>query len=308
MAQATPRARDSRVNPGLDAFEGEFWVGGYRAVRGLGAARHGDRCLGVRRDDGTFVVLHAVRRTMRGFGATGARDVRRFLETVAPVRRAEHAHILPVIDAVTDREGWHWLVTPYTGSVDGLLTLKQLLAMKPMQQMPHMEAGRAVSQLIEAFAAATRQGLSHGPVGLHEVLVDRHGSLHVELFGLARRLKGEAPRDPAVEVHEVRSLVGLAYELVTGVEPTDPMIAPTRLSKRLPKSWEQWLLTGLDPAQGFATHAELAESFKACLKGGAEQPRPLRETSTIEASPKAVPGAFKATQRLDADGRRSPMN
>jgi len=54
---------------------------------------------------------------------------------------------------------------------------------------------------------------------------------------------------------EVRSVVALAYQMLTGLPAEEPRIPAQRLVRRLEPAWSDWLEFGLDEFRGFATPA-----------------------------------------------------
>jgi hypothetical protein len=186
---------------------------------------------------------------------------RRFLSAVDAVSTLVHPHLLPIQQFAFDVGGRPWIVTRYPGDAAGLLTLDRLLRDKGGQLHPD-EAERAVEQLLEAVAYGQDQGIWHGPVQMDEVFVDRHGSLAVELYGMGRQLgwgPGAAQQlggDAEAARDEVRSVVEIGYQLITGIRAEAPLIPAGRLVKKLDRAWETWLAHGLDPSRGFDTPRE----------------------------------------------------
>ncbi len=188
---------------------------------------------------------------------------RRFLSAVEIIGQLDHAHVLPIQQFAFDVGGRPWIVTRYPGDAAGLLTLGRLLRDKGGQMAPD-EAERAVVQLLEAVDHGQKHGVWHGAVQMDEVFVDRHGSLSVELYGLARLLAwgtgaggaGEIGSDAESVRDEVRSVVEIGYQLITGLRAEAPLIPAGRLVKKLDPAWEAWLGHGLDPSRGFDTPAE----------------------------------------------------
>ena len=83
-------------------------------------------------------------------------------------------------------------------------------------------------------------------------MVDRRGSLSIELYGLARRLAmpGARPASEAIR-DEVRSIVEIGYWLLTGLPAEEPRIMAGRLIPKLERRWDEWFDRGLDPLAGF---------------------------------------------------------
>lgn len=158
-----------------------------------------------------------------------------------------------------------WAISPYTGSHDGLLTLADLVALKGGRMAPY-EAERVLEQLLSASASCHDRGLTHGPIAMDDLLVDRRGSLRVELYGLRTALVlggldvGELRRD------EVRSIAKLGYQLLTGIEAEEPMVPAARLVKRLPAAWTSWLDRGLDAAAGYDSAKDAAAVLPSLMR------------------------------------------
>jgi serine/threonine protein kinase len=183
-------------------------------------------------------------------------DVAAFFPAAEAGKALLHPHLLPIEYLETGPAGSAWVFSPFTGNHDGLVSLRTLLSDKGGRLNP-VEAERAMNQLLEAVEYAHAVGFQHGDIGLDEILVDRRGSLAVELYGLRRRLRGNAG-PPASEVckDEVRSIIQLGYQLVTGLSADEPRITASRLIPRLDKRWDEWFNEGLDPYAGFPTAGE----------------------------------------------------
>lgn len=181
-----------------------------------------------------------------------------------------HKHVLRIDKCVRDAAGVPWVITPLAGDVDGVRPLTRLLKEKNGQLAP-MEAERALVQLFEALMAAHVSPAlpRQGQIGMENVLVDRYGSVCVELYALGGLLAevygGErTPRadDPRAEQDEVRSVVEIGYQLITGLRAETPRIPAGRLVKGLDERWNAWLEAGLgENAQGagFASAKEAME-------------------------------------------------
>lgn len=163
---------------------------------------------------------------------------------------APNPHALPITHIEPASAGRVWIVTPYTGGADGLLTLGRLVATKDEGRMEPDEARRAIAHMLIALDAAHMRAIAHGPVTLDEVLVDRRGRALIELMGVDATLSGHTT--PDVEA-EVRSVIRAAMELLTGIQPASD--EHWRRAFGLSRAWKRWLAQGLDPRRGFRSAA-----------------------------------------------------
>lgn len=229
--------------------------GPYRLLRQLQAGGIAERWLALDERDQS---AHVAYRFRLGHDKS---EQRRFIGAVEAASALSHPHLLPIEQFTLGMPGGAWIVTPFTGSHDGLVTLASLLKDKGGRMEP-AEAERTLTQLLEGIEYAHRSGHHHGPLDASEILVDRRGSLTIELYGLRRRL-GRLHNQPASEVarDEVRSLVGVGYTLVTGLPAEDPRIQAGRLFPRLDHRWDDWFDEGLDPLGGFVSAGEALASL-----------------------------------------------
>lgn len=197
---------------------------------------------------------------------------RRFLDGVLACQRAAHAHALRIDQFSFSPDGRPWIVSAYPGDGGGIVNLAQLIRIKGGQLDPG-EARRAVLHLLETSVALAHGGLVHGTIDAQHVLVDRHGSLLIELFGLARATSGTPDAAHHVIAEQVRSIVAIGYLLVTGLVAEEPMIPPSRLVKGLSPAMDRWLLDGLDPARGYDTPAQAIEALTS--DSAAREPAPV---------------------------------
>lgn len=296
----TPRNLTRPIDPEL------IRIPGYRPTHALPDSAIAPRLLATRRDSADRVVLHPLTRSFkRGLStlhsSRTSRDAKRFLQRIGPLRNHAIPHTLPILDTVPDAAGWHWVVTPYLGSADGLLSLDHLLAIKelradhdhaheppidsippdaeageeplrlatheehtpppPRGQLALTETEHATRHLLTASRRAHDLGIAHGTVHPHEVLVDKHGSLAVELYAAKQLLDTDNPPTFEAAAHEeLRSIARIAYTALTGtLDVPDPYIDASRLDQRITKAWDRWLDYALDPSRGFASAQQALE-------------------------------------------------
>lgn len=174
------------------------------------------------------------------------------------------SHVLRVEDHGLDESNQPWVATPFTGDARGIVTLEDHLREKGGFLSP-IEAREATIHLLQAAAAAHDAGFAHGRLEIESILVDRRGSLVIEFYGLERLLeleradagKAAAPEMELLRRVEVRSIAEIAYRMVTGLLPEEPLIPAHRVVARLDPVWSDWLDIATDPRTGFrsAAHA-----------------------------------------------------
>lgn len=225
-------------------------VGPYRLSRQLSQGPLGERWAAIHEQDQSVHVAH---RFKTGKDSDLVNKIGHSARTISVL---SHPHLLPIEACIGNIGGSVWVVNPFTGNHDGLVTLESLIRAKGGRMTP-AEAERALVHILEAIGYAHGEGCHHGPMHAGEVLVDRRGSLTIELYGLRRMLTSLSQR-PASEIarDEVRSVAEIGYFLVTGLSAEDPRIAAGRMFPRLDKRWDEWFNEGLDPLGGFGTAEE----------------------------------------------------
>ncbi len=240
-------------------------IGRYTLTRLLQPTALAERWLAVHANDHSSHVLY------RFAPCHDKAEQRRFMAAVARLSAVEHPHLLRIEQFSFDRGARPWLITPFNGDVDGITTLRTLLRYKGGEMSPD-EAERALVQLLQAVHFAHDLGLHHGPIDMNEIHVDRRGSLYIELYGLSRAIRGAGEANPETIRDEVRSLVEIAYTLITGLRAEEPLIPAGRLVKRLSGAWDEWFDHGLNPAGGFDSASEAMDALPAARAARGERP------------------------------------
>ena len=181
----------------------------------------------------------------------------RAMQMLATLR---HPHVLSIETCSFEVGGEAWASAPYTGNHDCIVTLMDVVRAKG-DTLPPAEAQRAVLQVLEGMAFAHSVGVCNGPIAIEQLLVDRHGSLLIELYGVARALTGLEGMNGELVRDEVRSVVEIAYRLLTGIGAEEPRIPVGRLVKRMPRGFEQWIENGLDPTGGYQTAQDAIDAL-----------------------------------------------
>lgn len=271
---------------GMSEFREGAFFGPYRLVRRLQSSRHAARWLGLHVRQQSSHVVHV-------FPLCADRsESRRFTQAFERLATLSHPHILKAEQFSFSATGLPVVVTPYTGNQDGLLTLGRLLDLKG-GQLGVFEAERAARQLLETIAFGHEHGIPHGLLALDEVLVDRHGSLFIEHYGLRMASRAEL-RTPDLDLDEVRAVVSLAYQMMTGLEAGEPLIPPSRVVRRIDKAWDGWFAAGLTPTSGFESAAAAIEAMPS--RAGAVPPSAV-ETPALRVRFPRFGGLGRGTRR-----------
>jgi hypothetical protein len=272
-------------------------IGSYRLVRPLGRSRHGDRWLALDQATQRSHVMHWVT-----LDPVAARQ-RLQLDSLRTLARSLHdLHILEIESVIPSTRGSAqgvWILTPYTGSVQGLVTLAQLQVDKG-GTMPVVEVERAMLHLLGAAEAGSAIGRVHGPLSADEVHVDRHGRLVIELYALATALEPEKVDAPRLEREEIRSIVDMGYRLLTNRDVVEPRLLVSRLIRGLHEAWDRWFDAGLDPHGGFASAAEALGELPSARGLSTAAAAPVM----VRAFTPDVSGAFAASGASTTGGVR----
>ena len=257
-------------------------IGQYILTRQLEPGPLGPRDLALHDLDSSSHVIHRPR-----VGRDRA-EQRRFLGVMNAAKLIGHPHILPIEEFGLDERGHPYIVTPFTGDSTGLVTVESLMTVKGGFFSPS-EARQAVVQVLEAVEAAHRTGQRHGKLSMSGILVDRRGSIAIELYGVARLLHVTVDEGGDAESDEVRSVIRIGYQLVTGLVPEEPLIAAGRVVPGLDAVWDDWFETGLHSPVGFKSAAHALSA--------------IRDRSAIGAAQQQVRGVRSVISRLLFSGR-----
>lgn len=232
-------------------------VGPFIVTRELSRGVLGDRYLALHQHDQTSHVAHSL--------SLDQTEPHMALAAVERARALQHPHILPIEQVLVDDAGQVWLITPFTGDQDGIVSLDVLLRRRG-GYLSLEEAKRALEQLFSAVCIAHDQGLSHGELSMREVLVDRRGSVTIEHYGLAAQLANQGPALAELKAIEVRSLFAMGYQLATGLRAELPVIPASRVLLDAHPTWDDLFETGLGQP-GFTSAAHAASAVDGCITG-----------------------------------------
>jgi len=247
--------QDSQIkSPTLDAPwprpQARAVFGPYALLRPLHPGPLGKRWLARHRFDLTAHVIHRLHM------CDGPDDVARFRAAVDRLQNLASPHlIVPEFAGVRDG-GEAWVASRYTGDRDGPVSIRRLIAMKGGVVSPQ-EVRHATEQLLQAVRHAHAAGIVHGPIGREEVLVNRRGSVAIELYGLARQLD-EASCLQTLAREEVRSIAMLAAGMLLGQDVDDESLDHRLDAGPDAGALTEWLRMALEPGAGFLTADEAA--------------------------------------------------
>lgn len=179
-------------------------------------------------------------------------------------------HALRIEEIGRERGGWCWACAPYPGNHETIVTLAGLRKNKGGRFSPH-ETARAIEQVFDLVSSAHSGGLTHGVISEDEIVVNPSGSLFVELYGLRQRLDRSSQSDESAH-DEVRSVVGLAWTLLTGVDASEWDVFAERAGRTVDRRWMQWIERGLDPIMGFKDAGEAVAAMPDNNPVGVEFP------------------------------------
>lgn len=226
------------------------YFGPYKLIRPIGSTRGAARFVVLCGKTDTNYMLY------RFDSIANHQHRRRIFDALVSMSTLVHPHLLKIESASYDDQGRLCVITPYTGNHEGLVTLADLLENRD-GKLGVLESARAIEHLLDACDSAHKQGICNGPIDTDNILVDRFGCIQIELYGYAPGAQGiETPRTMLI-ADEIRSIVEIAYTMITGLPGTGDRLAASRVVKRLDRNWDTWFEIGLDPIDGFenAEHA-----------------------------------------------------
>lgn len=239
-------------------------VGPYELVAPLSDHRLGRRWLALHRREQRNCTLYRLTESDGAPSSSDAPDGRhdrlgRASALIARAAGVSNSHVGRIHEAFTDHTGHAWLAGGYSGTHAGLINVSQLAELKG-GRLGVEEVRRGVTHLLEASRSMHEAGLCHGPIAPDDVLVDRHGALVIEGYGVARALAGGGALDPAAAAHEVRSIAALAYRLLTGLEADEPRTPADQIVKGVDRPLSAWIEAALHQGAGVAAGIEAAFS------------------------------------------------
>lgn len=239
-----------------------------RPLANAGAGDFGERWLSLHEDNHSSHVVYRL-------GALNDKLAqRRFLSAAECCAAVKESHLLEIEHFSFDAVGRPCIVTPYLGNQEGLVTLRSLAGVKG-GRLSALETERAIVHVLEGLRFAHQHlGASHGALDMEGLLVDRRGRVGIELYGLQRRMKALPIGSADLVQDEIRSVVEIAYELLTGLPAEEPRIAVGRLVKKLDPAWEAWLDRGLSGFEGFASADEALARLPSSGDPVIREPKP----------------------------------
>jgi serine/threonine-protein kinase len=217
----------------------------------------------------------------------------RFEREVQLLSDLQHPNIVPIL-AFGEIDGYHYIVMPFmqTG------TLHERLRAGPLTPV---DGARLIEQISSALNYAHQQGIVHRDIKPSNILLDEQGNALLSDFGFAHlantsvRLTGSlligtpmymSPEQCRGDAFDARSdqysLGVILFQLATGRLPfsadtpmgvvlkqaNEPLPQPRKVNPNLPEAVEAVIVKALakDPAQRFASVAEMNVAFQSALK------------------------------------------
>lgn len=190
-------------------------------------------------------------------GCRGRARVRRVLAAAEVVASRAGRHLLPIGSVTLCERRGVCVVAAYTGHNVGLCTVGELLGQRG-EGMALSEARRAILQVGSALSAMHECQVSDGALSMNRLLVDRSGSIHLELAGLWAGVVGFSFNPETVRA-DVRTMMRLAAEMIDPAAVSAAHAIATGKESVPGARWGEfagWLAEGLDPLGGYATAQE----------------------------------------------------
>jgi serine/threonine-protein kinase len=132
-------------------------------------------------------------------------------------------------------------------------------------------AAALVRTLAVAMHFAHEHGVVHGGLEPANVLLASNGLLKITDFGLARRTDQETS-----PIADIRALGAILYEMLTGKQPGEEPVPPSRLQAKVPHDLETICLKCLEkePGRRYASAGALVEDLQRHLGGEPIRARP----------------------------------
>lgn len=249
--------------------------------------------------------------------------LQRFEREVKVIARLQHPRIVPVFD-YGQVEGRPYIVMAYMPSG----TLADRIKEGPL---PLQEAARLVEQIAEGLDHAHREGVIHRDFKPSNVLLDKNGNAHLADFGIAKisestvQLTGSGvvgtPAYMAPEMAsegivttavDIYALGVTLYQMLTGKYPfagdtplrvmmahaTEPVPDARAVRADLPAGVAEVVRRAMakDPADRYASAAEMARALRAAVEGQVPQAGPAaRPASGVAATVIEEPVGTPAT-------------
>lgn len=222
----------------------------------------GDRWLAFSETDHSNRVVVWLRNWRPDAWQGGLEDDARLASALSDCRALKHPHILSIDEVGHDEDGRAYVVTPFTGDQNGVVTLDLLLRTKG-GFLAVEEAKRALEQLLAGVVHAHESGMAHGELTMSEIQVDTRGRVCIDLYGVARALSSSPPPIDEDRSAEIRSICRLGYQMLTGLRPDSPLIPAGRVVLGLHRTWEDFFDTGLG-SPGFTSADHALSALNSC--------------------------------------------
>ena len=284
---------------------------GYEIVEELGRGGMGvvyrARQLALKRDVALKMILAGA--------CAGPGDLRRFANEAEAIAQLDHPNIVQIYE-IGEAEGRPFIALEFLEG--GSLAVR--LAGQPQ---PPRAAADMIATLAEAVEFAHQRGIVHRDLKPMNVMFDRHGTMKITDFGLAKQLQGDSAGTRTGDVMgtpaymapeqaggatkqvgppcDIYALGVILYEMLTGRPPfhgedsvdtllavlSEEPVSPRRLTAHLPRDLETICLKCLEksPARRFVSAGQLAADLRRFLNN---EPITARPPGAVERGVKWV--------------------
>lgn len=165
----------------------------YEPQRMLGAGGIGEVSLALDNDIGRPVAVKRLRP-----GQESEEAVLRFAEEVRTIGQLEHPNIVPIHDVGVDERQQYYFVMKYVEGETLERVIERLAAGDPeyVERYPVERRADICQEIMNALSYAHAQGVIHRDLKPANVMVGKYGEVMVMDWGLAKRIRGEAPALP----------------------------------------------------------------------------------------------------------------
>lgn len=186
-----------------------------------------------------------------------------FLQEAQNLVTLSHPYVLPLIDLGVEVDS-PYVVTEYIYTSMG--SLRDRIRQQGQRPFQQQEAFSILSEAAQGLYQAHQQNILHRQLAPEHIIFNMRGEAILADFGLVSILNAPAVKkvdrfdtDPYAAPEQARgittrqsdqySLAAIAYELLTGYPPAQPLVPPRQINPSLSANVEQAILKGMAPEE-----------------------------------------------------------